>query len=728
MADESLFERGRTALIAGQYSFARRCFDTFLEQHPSSSEGWFLSGAAAHRMQDLGTAERDFTKASSLDSNHVQARIALADVCIALGKSADAVAACRQAVAINPSDPQSWFGLAVALEADGALDVALESYDHALRLFPDFYDARKNRGALLLNLARPVAAVENNRALAAKIPFSYDAQFNLGESLLATKQFPEAAKVLGRAVSLNPGNAKGLLHAGFALAQCERFTEAQQLLDQAAKLDQTQLKRYRHAIFGEERGDTQRVAAHLDARALFLLRQYDQIERCDWSEREYFISRFSELIQESAVHPLTERALGFRAMTMGLEADLQLRLARQIASGVVIENDDTSSRSPGAPESCPQKRLTVGYISPDFRNHPTAMLAKALFAGHSRKDFEVIVYALGGDDGSKLRQEIVDDCDRFVDLDALDDGGAARLIAGDSVDILIDLVGYSDRSRPAILARRPAPIQVSWLAYVATTGAPWIDYFIADRISIPEEASTDFSEALIRIPQGLFLCSYAMNTPLAPAPERRSSGLSQAGIVLGAMHNSYKIDPLVFSVWMRFLTLRPDAVLWLLETKPEAKENLRAEANARGIDPERLIFAPRLPHDEHLSRLQLVDLMLDTPQCNGGTTTADALVAGVPVLTCMGKTLAQRMAASILSAAKMETLITRSIEEYEVLGSALLTDTVRLHDIRRELSNARASAPFFAPDRWIQSYEEALKDVWQMHCAGVPPTSFEARS
>ena len=173
---------------------------------------------------------------------------------------------------------------------------------------------------------------------------------------------------------------------------------------------------------------------------------------------------------------------------------------------------------------------------------------------------------------------------------------------------------------------------------------------------------------------------------------------------------------------------RPDAVLWLLETKPEAKVNLRAEANARGIASERLIFAPHLPHDEHLARLQLVDLMLDTPQCNGGTTTADALVAGVPVLTCMGKTLAQRMAASMLSAANLESLITRNLEEYEALGLALLTDTGRLHGIRRELSNARASAPFFAPDRWIQSYEEALKHVWQMHCAGVPPTSFEARS
>lgn len=728
MADETLFERGRTALIAEQYSLARHCFDAFLEQHPNSSAGWFLSGATAHRMLDLGTAERAFSMASSLDSHHVQARIALADVCIALGKVADAVAACRQAVAINPSAQQSWFSLGVALEADGALAVALESYDRALLISPDFDDARKNRGALLLNLGRPEEAVENNRTLAAKIPFSYDAQFNLGESLLAAKQFPEAAKVLGRAVSLNPGNAKGLLHAGFALAQCERFTEAQQLLDQAAKLDQTQLKRYRQAIFGNEKGDTRCGAAHLDARALFLLRQYDQIERCDWSEREYFISRFSELIQESAVYPLTERALGFRAMTMGLDADLQLRLARQIASGVANENDGTSSRSLGASESSPQKRLTVAYISPDFRNHPTAMLAKALFAGHSRQNFEVIVYALGGNDGSKLRQEIVDDCDRFVDLDALDDCGAARLIAGDSVDILIDLVGYSDRSRPAILARRPAPIQISWLAYVTTTGAPWIDYFIGDRISIPDEASADFSEALIRIPQGLFLCSYAANTPLASAPERRPSGLPEAGIVLGAFHNSYKIDPHVFSVWMRFLVLRPDAVLWLLETKPEAKVNLRAEANARGIDSERLIFAPHLPHDEHLSRLQLVDLMLDTPQCNGGTTTADAFVAGVPVLTCMGKTLAQRMAASILSTANLESLITRNLEEYEALGLALLTDTGRLHGIRRELSNARASAPFFAPDRWIQSYEEALKHVWQMHCAGVPPTSFEARS
>jgi len=729
VADNSLFERGRAALLAGQYGLARRCFADILDQQPESPECWFLLGATAHRMQDLGTARHAFSMASALNAKHVQARIALAMVCIELDDSAQAVAACLQAVAIEPSDQQSWFSLGVAQEADGALEAALESYDHALFISPDLVDAKKNRGALLLALGRLEEAIQNNRAWAAKTPFAYDAQFNLGETLLAARQFPGAAQALSRAVSLNPGNAKGLLHAGFALAQCERFAEAQRLLDRAAQLDQVELRRYRQAIFGNEKGDAQRIAAHLDARALFLLRHYDQIERCNWSEREHFIARFSQLIRESETAPMTERALGFRAMAMGIDGDLQLALARQIASGV-----RSALGGQGTPQAtaltsrAPQGPIRIGYLSPYFRNHPTGLLAQSLFAWHDRERFEVVAYALGGDDGGPVRQKIAASCDRFVELDPLDDEAAAKKIAGDCIDILVDLMGYADQSRPGILARRPAPIQIAWLEYVATTGADWVDYLIVDDICISDAESSNFSEALIRVPDGRCLCSYAVNAPSGALPSRKEVGLPDEGLVLGALHNAFKIDPTTFAVWMRLMALRPDAILYLLEMPAEARECLRQEAHARGIDPGRLIFAQRVSHDHHLSRLRLVDLMLDTPQCNGGTTTADALVAGVPVLTCIGRTFPQRMAASMLTTAGLSCLIVEDLGAYESLAAELLADNDRLNEAKQMLCAARSWAPFFAPQQWVLHYETALVQAWQRHAAGEAPTSFRVEA
>jgi predicted O-linked N-acetylglucosamine transferase (SPINDLY family) len=711
-------------LLSGDFEAACVAFEALLQINPVDADVWLMLGAARHRMSKLDAARDAFLRAAVLDPQNVQSRFALATVCLALGDAKAAVAACLAAADLAPDAPDAWFSLGVAYEASGSKEAALDAYTRALQFSPDHAGALNNRRVLLVASGRIDDAVAQCRTVVARKPFSVEAQFNLGETLSEAHDFVESTRVFGRAANLSPGDARVALHYGFALAQLERFAEAQRQLDHAASVDAALVHEYRKTIFGEEQGDTPR----LDARALYLLRHFDQIERCDWAERTYFLERFSLLIAEADTSPLTERALGFRAMAMGLDADLQLALARQIAEGVMAAAGENAVSQPFfACASRLNQRIRVAYISPDFRNHPTGMLARSLFAWHDRNRFEVIAYALGGDDHSELRQQIVDGCDQFIDLDSLDDDAAARRMANDSIDILVDLVGYSDKARPGILARRPAPVQISWLAYVATMGAPWIDYFLADLVALPSAASSAFSEAIIRVPDGLFMCSYAGDSLPEPPSDRRSAGLPESGLVLGAMHNSYKIDPQIFSVWMRFLELRPDAVLYLLDSSAEMKVNLMAEASARGVDPARLLYAAKLPHQAHLSRLQLIDLMLDTPQCNGGTTTADALVAGVPVLTCAGKTVAQRMAASLLTAAGQHHMITSSLETYESLGRELLMDERRLTDLRWQLGLARTSAPFFSPLRWVGNYEEGLWRAWQRHCAGETVQSFEVK-
>ena len=724
--DQSSFVYAKCLFDAGDLAYASASFERFLLDYPGHSQGWFLLGVTRHRLGDLSAARDAFQRGCALDAADIQLRFALARVCIDLGDHLTALEACRQVVVLAPADAQAWFSLAVVQESCADLNGALTGYDQALLLFPSLQVARQNRGALLLRMGRTGDALENNRALVAQWPFSFDAQFNLGESLLAVSAYREAAKTLSRALSLSPNNAKALLHAGFALAQCERFVEAQALLDRASELDPAQVRAYRQGIFSEAANAPECIHPSLDARTLYLLRLYDRLERCDWSERAFFLEKFAEFVRENDAPPLTERALGFRALAVGLEGAFQLNLARKIALGILSRIPVQERLRPEASTAdCSARKIRLAYISPDFREHPSALLAGSIFSWHERSQFELTAYALGGDDGSLVRKKIMAEADAFIDLSALDDAQAAARIAADAVDILIDLAGYADQARPGILARRPAPIQISWLAYLTSMGAPWIDYLVSDRVSVPLVDSTCYSEALLRVPDGMFLCCYAGRDALPAPPSRASCGLPESGLVLGAMHNPYKIDPFTFSIWMRFLSIQQDAVLWLLDARDEVKANLRNAAQRAGLDPNRLIFAARVSHDEHLARLQWIDLALDTPQCNGGTTTADALVAGVPVLCCVGGTLTQRMAASLLSAARQYTLIVSGMDEYEKLGCELISNRAQLSRLRQQLHHARSTAPFFFPQLWLKNFERGLVQIWQMHCRGEAPRSIE---
>ncbi|MEI7431388.1 MAG: tetratricopeptide repeat protein, partial [Betaproteobacteria bacterium] len=492
MTETALLERGRRALLAGDFAGACSAFEVALKLSPADAECWFLLGAARHQQLELSKARAAFLQAIALDPFNIQSYLALAAVCLALGDVTAAGSASQEATKLSPDDPGVWHALGVAHEAAGANQSALDAYDVALRLVPDFAAALQNRRALLLLLGRVDEAVAQSRMAVARQPFSIVAQFSLGEALTAGGCFEEAAIVFARAVTLSPGDARVALHYGFALAQLERFSEAQIQLDRAVRIDSGMVREYRKSIFGEELGDVATASPHLEARTLFLLRHFDRIERCDWSERDVFIDHFCRMIENAHVSTLNERALAFRGLAMALDPSLQLKLARQISDAVESLLPDEmprySSRS-GKTNS----RIRVAYLSADFRYHPVALLLGNMFLWHDRSRFEVIGYSIGGDDGSEQRRRVIESCDEFVDLAGLDDESAARRIAADSIDVLVDLVGYLDRARPGILARRPAPVQISWLNYMATTGAPWIDYIVADAVSLPDYLASHFS-------------------------------------------------------------------------------------------------------------------------------------------------------------------------------------------------------------------------------------------
>ena len=308
----------------------------------------------------------------------------------------------------------------------------------------------------------------------------------------------------------------------------------------------------------------------------------------------------------------------------------------------------------------PSGQLSLAYVSSDFRDHATSYLLADIFERHDRASFMISAYSLGPDDHSAMRERIQHGVDRFVDMYGVPSSIIADRMRADGVDILLDLNGYVQWHRPEIFAYRPAPVQVNYLGYPGTTGAPYMDYIIVDRFVVPPSHAHHFSERLAYLPD----CYQPNDRPrpiAADTPSRAACGLPEHGFVFCAFNQAYKITPAVFALWMRLLAATPGSVLWLLETHAEASANLRAAAASAGIDPQRLVFAPRLALPAHLARHRLADLFLDTLPVNGHTTTSDALWAGLPVLTCAGETFVSRVAGSLLHAVGLPELVTSSL-------------------------------------------------------------------
>ncbi len=342
---------------------------------------------------------------------------------------------------------------------------------------------------------------------------------------------------------------------------------------------------------------------------------------------------------------------------------------------------------------------------------------------HDRHRFEITAISLGPDDKSAMRRRVVAAFDRFVEAGGRSDREIAGLLRNHEVDIAIDLGGITTNCRPGILAHRPAPVQVSYLGYPGTTAAAHLDYVIADRTVLPPEDHAFFTEKVAYLPE-----TYQANDakrPIAPrVPSRRDLGLPETGLVFCCFNVSYKIAPAVFEVWMRILRKAAGSVLWLFGDNAAAVRNLRREAAARDIAPERLVFAPRVGAAEHLARHARADLFLDTLPYNGHTTASDALWAGVPVITCLGTAFPGRVAASLLRALGLPELITVSLAEYEELVLRLAADPDLLAGVTAKLARHRVTAPLFDTERFCRHIEDAYIRMWQRSRQGLPPESF----
>jgi predicted O-linked N-acetylglucosamine transferase (SPINDLY family) len=367
-------------------------------------------------------------------------------------------------------------------------------------------------------------------------------------------------------------------------------------------------------------------------------------------------------------------------------------------------------------------RIRLAYVSGDYHRHPTTLLMAGVYDHHDHSRFETYAISFGPDDGSIERQRAVRAFDHFIDVSDRGSPDIARLMREHEIDVAVDLGSFTTGGRLLVFAARPAPVQVSYLGFPGTTGAPYMDYLLADRVVIPEESRRFYSEQIVTLPG-----SYQANDdtqPIAATPTRAAAGLPPDGVVFASFNNTFKITPAIFAIWMRLLRDVPDSSLWLLAGQHAAPGNLRNEAARAGIEPDRLIFAQQLPRDQHLARLRLADIFLDTLPYNAHTTAADALWAGLPVVTCPGDTFQSRVAASLLTAIGLPELITSSLEGYAALAARLARDPAALATVKAKLAANRNTTALFDTARFTRHLEAAYATMIERHWRGEAPAAF----
>jgi predicted O-linked N-acetylglucosamine transferase (SPINDLY family) len=637
------------------------------------------------------------------------------------GQFDDALRLVLKATKINPRSANAFNSLGVILGVMGRHIDALASFNSALALDENHVPALSNRGNSLNELGRHEDAIDSaDRALA--INSSYiDAYIPRAAALLKGKRYAEALESYERSIKLNPNFAVAWLGRGNVLGALQRNSEALVAFDKVLVLNPELTGAWfgRGNVLAELRRHSDAVVAFERALKLDPGLQYAQGYRlhskqhvCDWSNLE---SEWERLLKE--LRNNTARAAPFPILAAQSSSADQVKSARIYTS----EQHCPLHKQFWKVEPYSHSRIRVAYMSPDFRDHAVARLLASLFENHDRTSFETIAVALGPDDQSAMRARLKQAFDHFVEVGDRSDLDVARQIQQMEVDILVDLAGFTSGSRPAILTFRPAPIQVTYLSYPGLMGGGYIDYMLADRFVIPEHHRALLSEQVVYLPNSYLAYDTKQNIS-ERIPSRAEQGLPESGFVFCAYNSPFKITPHVFNIWMRLLRNVSGSVLWLMGMNATVVSNLRREAQARGVDPDRLCFAPfEKDIADHLARYRLADLFLDTLPFNAQTTACDALWAGLPVLTCLGSTFVGRAAGSLLSAIDMPELITHSVEEYEALALKLATNPLQLADIRRKLANNRLTTPLFDSRRFTKHMEAAYRAMVERHRAGLPP-------
>ena len=666
----------------------------------------------AHQVGRLEEADHLYQKILETQPTHPDANHNLGVLKVLLNKSADALLLFKIAVESNPSIEQYWYSYSNTLIREKKLEEAEAISRKAIKFKPNFVTIHFNLGFILNEIGKfKEAELSYKKAITLKPEF-VEAYYNLGVTLQALGRTDEAVESYKKAIMLKPKFVEAHNNLGVILKDLGKFDDAEASYKKAIeyKVD------YAEAL--SNLGEVQKLLGRIDDSLSNYKYAYQlkpdldyllgalihlKMNFCIWDDLPKNINMLTKKINngEKASTP-------FALLSLIDDPSIHKKAAE-------IYSNDKFPRSnifPRIPQYHGHEKIRIGYFSADFWNHPTSYLTAELYENHDRKKFEIHAFSFGLDTNDKFNIRIKEGVDYFHDVRTMSDYDVVKLVRSLEIDIAIDLKGFTGMNRQGIFAMSTAPIQVSYLGYPGTMAVDYLDYLIADRTLILKEKEKDYSEKIVYMPNS-YQPNVSKKSAFKSSLTRQDVGLPNRGFVFCCFNNQYKITPLTFAGWMRILKATDGSVLWLLVSNINAAKNLKKEAVKLGINEDRLIFANYIPNEEHLKRIQLADLFIDTLPYNAHTTASDALRMGLPVLTCIGDSFAGRVAASLLNAVRLPELITTSQDQYESSAIALAKNPEKMKIIKDKLVNNLNKTTLYDAALYTRNLEVAYSVMYK---------------
>ncbi|MBU3554773.1 tetratricopeptide repeat protein [Polynucleobacter sp. UB-Piko-W3] len=617
-----------------------------------------------------------FAKAAKLDSKNSELLTNLAKAQHQAEFYGDAVQTFEKLNRLTPNKPQVLTDMGTSYAKLRQYDQSKAAYEKAISLDPNYFLAWSNRGNLQAEQGYPLEAIASYERALQLNPSYAEAWTNYGNAFFDLGRFDDACKAHDQALSCNVHYAEAWFNKGNSLNELKQGESA--------------LEHYSRAY-------------ELKPDIPFLMGQLmnSLAINCSWDSNDRLITEVLRAVAENkpACPPF-----------MLLQTPADLALQRKSAEIYIREHtpyENLSNFQSLEKKKHASRRIRIGYFSSDLKDHPVGILMENLLRLHDRSRFEIFGYFLSKKSNDELENSLVSSFDHSLDLFGKHDDEVCKLVSEHDLDIAIDLNGHTAGARTGLFARRMAALQVNYLGYAGTTGANFYDYLIADQVAIPSHYHSHFSEKIAYMPHSFFPADTLIaRENFGSIPARKSQGLPEEGFIFASFNNAYKITQNIFSTWMKLLQNVENSVLWLSMPSQSAMKNLLASAQKYHIDSTRIIFAKReSARVDHLSRLRLANLFLDTPYFNAHTTAADALWAGVPVLTQIGETFAGRVAASQLSALGMPELIVNTDDEYYAKAMELASNAQLLSALRNKQEANRLTTPLFNTRQYVKDLE-----------------------
>ena len=679
------FNRGSAQKELNQFNEALKSYELAIFFQPNYVEAYFECAQLNSQLQHYENALSYYNKILSVDNTIFEAYFNRGNLLKKLNRYDEALENYDKANELNPRFCALYYNIAIIQNEQKKFDKAIDNYKKAIEINPKYKEAYINQGNIFTELYRFDESLNAFNAAINLDPFCAVSYNNIGIIYQKIGDISKGLHNFEKAISINPEYIDARYNRGNIFFEIGRFEEA--LVD------------YEYIQKNNKEVDY-----------LFGSIVHAKLNMCDWSDFDENISKITDSINRN--FKIISCVL---SLALIQSPSMQRRVAEIWSSNSYTPNDSLGT----FPLNNKNNKITIGYFSADFREHPVSYLTAELFELHDRTKFEVIGFYTGPKDFSEMHHKISSSFDKFINISELSDIDAAKLSRSLGIDIAIDLTGITNNERVGIFSCRAAPIQISYIGYLGTLGASYYDYLIADKTIIPASLQKYYTEKII------YLNSFQVNDTRRIISDkvftRSDLNLPEFGFIFCCFNNNFKISPIMFNVWMNILKRVPESVLLVLANSKLTERNLRNEASIRGVASDRIIFSNRLSRGDYLSRYKIPDLFLDTFPYNAGTTASDALWSGLPVLTYMGQTFSSRVAASILNSIGLPELISTSFSEYEQKAVEIALSPDKHELIKNQLVNNKITSKLFDTKSFVNNIEDAYFKIYQRYRLNLDP-------